>query len=101
MTAHVIHDSPEPGDGKPPIIDAIDMQQLQRTEPGARITRSQVIEACKVLGFDAYDLVSVTMRYNAVSVTSIVRDNNGARVIAGHDYAKTTTTFPIDNEEPA
>lgn len=63
------------------------------------ITRTQVIEACKVLGFDARDLIAVTMRVGQVSVTSIVRDDNGHPMTTGHGYAKTTTTYPVVDEE--
>lgn len=63
------------------------------------ITRSQVVEACRVLGFDARDLVAVTMRQGEVSVTSIVRDDNGHPALTEHGYAKTTTTYPVVDEE--
>lgn len=63
------------------------------------ITRAQVDAAVTALGLDIKDLIAVTMRQGEVSVTSIVRDDNGYPALTKHGYAKTTTTYPVVDEE--
>lgn len=63
------------------------------------ITRTQVAAAVTALGFDIKDLIAVTMRPGEVSVTSIVRDDNGYPALTEHGYAKTTTTHLVVDEE--